>query len=229
MLYFIHSEWKKHRVWYKIPWSRRETCFQCMESLERSWVSDIKNLSSEGIFSYKSFSGLLTASSQPQQLLSRSSLLRGHSCKCSCTPFTVQMIWAQPCTSAPQIQRCGIVISVLPPAWMYQRKPQKYGAEFLGTHLAFGLGQGSELCASIGCRRKRVAQSFVGQVGLCECGDRVWSVHEFPLVHRVTQLLRSCPAFTGWSLLRTDSSDGADSHSPGTNSAPINAQRLWQV
>lgn len=44
------------------------------------------------------------------------------------------------------------------------KEAKKYRAEFLGTHFAFGLGQGSELCASIGCRRKRVAQSFVSEL-----------------------------------------------------------------
>lgn len=146
------------------------------------------------------------------------------------------------------------------------KEAKKYRAEFLGTHcttermlwdcdfcpacakggqkiqgwvfghFAFGLGQGSELCASIGCRRKGVAQSFVSELQ-SRTGWVVWVWGQSLVCSWVppcpqawiTQLLSNCTGFAGWSLLRTDSSDGADSHSPGTNSVPINAQRLWQV
>lgn len=111
MLYFIHFEWKKHRVWYRIPWSCRASCFQRMESLERSRVSDVKNLNSEGSFFYKTLSGLLTASSQPPQVLSSSwGLLQVFLYPIFCTNYLSTALWKQ-C--------CGIVISVLPPARMY--------------------------------------------------------------------------------------------------------------
>lgn len=111
------------------------------------------------------------------------------------------------------------------------REAKKYRAEFLGTYFAFGLAQGSELC--IGCRRKKSGTDFSVP---CRAGQVwVWGqslvcswIPPCPQAW-ITQLLSNCSGFSGWSLLRTDSLDGADSHSPGTNSAPINAQRLWQA
>lgn len=79
MLYFIHFRWKKHKVWYKIPWSWRETCFQYIESLKRSrrvkWHYEPHILWM--FFLHISLSGLLTPSSQPRQLPFRSSVLHG--------------------------------------------------------------------------------------------------------------------------------------------------------
>lgn len=78
VLYFIHFRWKKHRVWYKIPWSWRETCFQYIESLKRSQVKWHYEPRILWMFFLRiSLSGLLTPSSQPQQLPFRSSLLHG--------------------------------------------------------------------------------------------------------------------------------------------------------
>lgn len=104
MLYFIHFGLKKHRVWYKIPWSWSETCFQYLESFKRSQLKWRYHLILRIIFLHISLSDLLMPCSQPHLLSSRSSILQGGSSKRSHTTFTVcyrnsTMGWCLPCAA----------------------------------------------------------------------------------------------------------------------------------
>lgn len=139
-----------------------------MESLERSGVNDIKT----SILRESFYTNLSVISSQHPA---------NHS---SCSPGLLFVMGTLANIPVPHLLYRWFEHSPAPletalwgcdfcPASCLEvpREAKKYRAEFLGTYFAFGLVQGSELC--IGCRRKRVAQTFLCPAGQGRTGVSV--------------------------------------------------------